>query len=305
MKIKLLFFSFGLLCFVKMANAQKAIPLYNGEIPNSNNCENKEVVDPNGRNVVRKVTNPTLTIFLPEKQNLSRVAVIICPGGGYANLSIQDGGYMAAEELAKSGIVSFVLKYRTVDTVCNSNYTIVPLQDIQQAIYQVKSNSKKWNIDTAKVGLLGFSAGGHLVATAATQYQYPQINADGFSLKPAFTILAYPVISFSDELTSPRSNTRNNLTGKNTSEAQKKWFSPEQNVTKNTPPAFLVQSSDDSTAYVENSISYYQALHRFKIPAEMMIYQKGGHGFALHNKEEDDYWLPSAVKWLKLNLFLE
>jgi acetyl esterase/lipase len=301
MKIKLLFCVLGFLNFSGSANAQKTMPLYNGEIPNSNLCGDKEITDPNGRNVVRRVTRPTLTVFFPEKQNQSRVAVIVCPGGGYSNLSIQDGGYKAAEELAKSGIVSFVLKYRTVDTVCNSNYSIVPLQDVQQAIYQVKSNAKKWNIDTAKVGLLGFSAGGHLVATAATQYQHPQINAGAFSLRPAFTILAYPVISFSDALTSPTSSTRNNLVGINPTEMQKKWFSPEQNVTQNTPPAFLVHSSNDSTAYVENSIAYYQALHRYKIPAEMMIYQKGGHGFALYNKAEDDYWLPKLVKWLELN----
>ena len=139
------------------------------------------------------------------------------------------------------------------------------------------------------------------IIPVATQYQHPQIDAGEFSLRPAFTILAYPVISFSDALTSPTSSTRNNLIGINPAETQKKWFSPEQNVTKNTPPAFLVHSSDDSTAYVGNSIAYYEALHRYKIPVEMMIYQKGGHGFALYNKAEDDYWLPKLVKWLELN----
>lgn len=301
MRIRFLSCVFGFLTFSGLANAQKVMPLYNGEIPNSNHCEDKEITAPNGRNVVRRVTKPTLTVFLPEKQNPSRLAVIVCPGGGYSNLSIQDGGYKVAEELAKNGIVSFVLKYRTVDTVCNSNYSIVPLQDLQQAIYQVKSNAKKLNIDTAKVGLLGFSAGGHLAATAATQYQHPQIKAGEFSLRPAFTILVYPVISFSDAITSPNSSTRNNLIGTNPTETQKTWFSPERNVTQNTPPAFLVHSSNDSTAYVENSISYYQALHHYNIPAKMLIYQKGGHGFPLYNKEENEYWLPTAVKWMELN----
>lgn len=305
MRNKLIIGIFGLLCVFKMASAQQVFPLYNGEIPNSKNCENKEIAEDAGRKVVRNVSLPTLTVFLPERQNPSKLAVIICPGGGYSNLSIQDGGYKVAEELTKSGIVAFVLKYRTVDTVCNSNYSIVPLQDVQQAIYQVKFNAKKWNIDTTKVGLLGLSAGGHLATTAATLYQNPQIKTLVFSLRPAFTILAYPVISFSDSLTSPKSSTRRNLIGRNPTEEQKNWFSPEQNVNKNTPPAFLVHSSDDSTAYVENSIAYYQALHHCKIPAEMVIYQKGGHGFALHNNVEDDYWLPKAVKWLKLNMFME
>jgi acetyl esterase/lipase len=301
MRNKLLLGIFGLLFLFKPANAQQAFPLYKGEIPNSKNCKDKEINEATGRKVVKKVTRPTLTVFLPETQNPLKAAIIICPGGGYSNLSIEDGGYLVAKELAKSGIVSFVLKYRTVDTVCNSNYSIVPLQDVQQAIYQVKSNAKKWDIDTAKVGLLGFSAGGHLAATAATRYQSPQIKDAGFSLRPAFTILAYPVISFSDSLISPKSQTRINLIGKKPGDEQKKWFSPEQNVNKNTPPAFLVHSSDDSTAYVENTIAYYKALHFYKIPVEMMIYQKGGHGFALYNKAEDDYWLPKAVKWLKLN----
>jgi acetyl esterase/lipase len=292
-------------CLFGIAKGQTTVSLYDGEIPNSNHCIDKEVSASTGRKVVRNVTIPTLTIFVPKSQNASRSAIIICPGGGYSNLSIQDGGFAAAIELAEKGIVSFVLKYRTADTICNNNYAIVPLQDVQQAIFKIKENAKTWNLDTNKIGLLGFSAGGHLVTTAATQYQHPQIENKNVSLRPAFTILAYPVISFTDQLTSPNSKTRQNLLGPHPDKKLMEWFSPEMNVDKNTPPAFLLHASDDSTSYVDNSISYYKALHHFNIAAEMVIYQNGGHGFATYNEDEDDHWIIKAVKWLKLNSFLD
>lgn len=285
--------------------AQQEMKLYSGIIPNSKNCPDKEIADAGGRRVVRNITIPTLTVFLPHVSNAAQTAVIICPGGGYNNLSIQDGGIDVAKELAGYGIAAFVLKYRTSNVACNTNNAIVPLQDLQQAIYTVKTNAAKWNIDTTKVGLLGFSAGGHLSAMGATQYRHPQIDTKGISVKPAFTILAYPVISFTDALTSRKSQTKLNLLGKAPSAEQVQWFSPEKNVDAATPPSFLIQASDDSTSLVENSIAYYEALHRQKVPAKLMVYQKGGHGFTAYNKAEGDHWLPVAVKWLKLNDFMQ
>ena len=293
------------LCGVYRAHAQQTWPLYPGAIPKSKNCPDKEASDSDGRKVVRNVTIPTLTVYLPKVQNPAQAAVIICPGGGYSNLSIQDGGFDVAKELASSGIVAFVLKYRTSNPACNTNNSIVPLQDVQQAIYTIKAGADKWHIDAQKVGLVGFSAGGHLSALAATQYARPQIDAKGISMKPAFTILAYPVISFTDVLTSKKSQTRNNLIGTHLTAEQIEWFSPERNVNAQTPPSFLIQASDDSTSLVENSIAYYQALHQHQVSAKLVIYQKGGHGFAAYNKAEDDHWLPMAVKWLKLNGFLQ
>jgi acetyl esterase/lipase len=287
------------------ARAQQEMKLYPGAIPNSKNCVNKEAADTSGRHVVRNVTIPTLTAFFPKRPNTSGTAVIICPGGGYSNLSIQDGGIDVAKELAGYGIAAFVLKYRTSNPACNTNNSIVPLQDLQQAIYTVRANAGKWHIDVAKVGLLGFSAGGHLSALGATQYNTAQIDAKGVSLKPAFTILAYPVISFTNALTSKKSATRSNLLGKNPTAEQIEWFSPERNVNGNTPPSFLIQASDDSTSMVGNSIAYYNTLHRYQVSAKLIVYQKGGHGFAAYNKAEDDHWLPYAVKWMRLNKFLE
>jgi len=287
------------------AYGQETWPLYPGSIPNSKNCADKEFEETTGRHVVRNVTKPTLSVFLPKAANASGTAVIICPGGGYANLSIHDGGIDAAKELAEHGIIAFVLKYRLSDAECNTNNSIVPLQDVQQAIYFVRSMAAKWHVNPNHVGLLGFSAGGHLSAMAATKYMVPQIDTKGISLKPAFTILAYPVISFTDALTSKKTQTRLVLLGKKVTAEQIDWFSPEKNVTAETPPSFLIQASDDSTSLVENSIAYYEALHRNNVSAKLIVYQKGGHGFAAYNKAEDDHWIPYAIKWLKLNRFFE
>lgn len=287
----------------QISNAQKTWPLYEGPVPNSKNCPDKESNDPGGRQVVRNITVPTLSVYLPEKPKPGMAAVIICPGGGYTNLSIQDGGIQAAKEFASFGVVAFVLKYRTSNPECNLNNAYVPLQDLQQAIFTAKNRAKEWGIDSAKVGVTGFSAGGHLATLAATQYRKTLIKNGSVSLKPAFTILAYPVISFTAELTSAKSSTKSNLLGKNPTQEQIKWFSPELNIDQYTPPAFLLHASDDSTALVENSIVYYQALRRFKIPVEMVLYQKGGHGFATYNKAENDHWVFRAINWMKVNGF--
>lgn len=303
-KIKILLACVLALLLNMSSYAQKTWPLYPGVIPNSKNCPDKEIQEKTGRNVVRNVTVPTLAVFMPAKLLPNMPAVIICPGGGYSNLSIQDGGIDAAKEFASFGVVAFVLKYRTSDPNCNSNNPYVPLQDLQQAIFTVKSKAKQWNVDTAKVGVLGFSAGGHLAALASTQYRKVLIEAGKTSLKPAFTLLAYPVISLTDELTSAKSKTRATLLGDQPAPELIKWFSPEQQVDQYTPPAFILQATDDSTSLVGNSIAYYQALNKAKVPAEMIIYQKGGHGFATYNKAENDHWVIKAINWLKLNQFL-
>ncbi|WP_316824133.1 alpha/beta hydrolase [Pedobacter miscanthi] len=303
MKWHLLIF---LLCISVVVKAQQEFNLYTGKIPNSKGCEVKEVwAEENGkRGTVKKVTVPTLKVFMPESTGSNRPAVIICPGGGYANLSIFDGGYETATELNKAGIVAFVLKYRLSDSLCNTNNSLIALQDAQQAIYLIRENVAKYGINPNKVGYLGFSAGGHLAAMASTHFEDKQIDSD-ISLRPDFTILAYPIISFRDSLTAPGSKTKINLLGKNVTQAQIRWYSAELNVSNQTPPAFLIHASDDQTAPVENSLSYYEALHKRNIPATIKVYQKGGHGFANYNKAEDDHWLPQAAKWLKLNHFLD
>ncbi len=293
MKISLLI----LLTAVSVAGkSQQVMPLYAGMPPGNLAVADKEEFSKpeGGRPVVRYVTRPTLTAFIPEHPNAARTAVIICPGGGYLNLSIEDGGYEVARQFAASGIAAFVLKYRTWRDSAYTNYRNIPMQDLQQAMKMVYAGAAKWNIDTAHIGLLGFSAGGHLVAYAATSI---------FGIRPAFTILFYPVISFMDALTSPTSKTRGTLLGKNANLAEKMAYSPELHVTASTPPAFLIQAENDSTSLVGNSIAYYQALVANKVSGQLLLYQKGGHGFAYYNKAQDEYWMPAAIKWLAVNNF--
>jgi acetyl esterase/lipase len=278
--------------------AQQVIPLYTGTAPFSLPVEDKETsaksTSGNRRLFVTNVTNPTITVYLPKKVNAAGTAVIICPGGGYNRLSIEDGGYEAAEALAKEGIVGIVLKYRTNRDSAYTDYKPVPLLDLKQAMDIVYSNAQKWNVDTTHIGILGFSAGGHLTAMAATSFTIR---------KPAFTILAYPVISFLDSLTSTTSGSRGNLLGKKISAEEKIKYSPELHITNSTPPSFIMHAKDDKTSLVGNSIAYYNGLLSKNIAAKLLLYEKGGHGFALYNKEEDKYWMPEALLWLAQNNF--
>src|SRR5258705_4172713 len=280
------------------SNAQKVIPLYEGNAPGALPVDDRETMTRstagNGRSFLVNVTKPTITVFMPKKINAAGTAVIICPGGGYNRLSIEDGGYEAAKQLADSGIVGIVLKYRLWRDSVYSDFKTVPLQDLEQAMDLVYKYAGEWNLDTAHIGLLGFSAGGHLAAMAAT---------GSVKRKPAFTLLIYPVISFLDSFTSRTSNSRNNLLGKKISAEEKINYSPELHISKTTPPAFIVQAEDDSTSLVGNSLAYYKGLIENKVSAQLILYQKGGHGFALYNRAQDEYWLSAAIKWLTLNGF--
>ncbi|MBO9200527.1 MULTISPECIES: GDSL-type esterase/lipase family protein [Niastella] len=282
---------------ITCAQAQQEIPLYSGEIPgNLSDIDNEKSLTPEkGRpSVINVSQHPELIAFLPKTPNAAKPAVIICPGGGYVRLTIEDGGYEVAKSLADSGVTAFVLKYRTWQDSTFTNYRNLPLNDLEQALELVYNRAAEWNIDTTKIGLLGFSAGGHLAAMGATSKT---------GKRTAFTILAYPVISFTDSLVSPTLRSRSSLLGKNFTETDKVFYSPELQVSASTPPAFLVHAQDDSTSWVGNSIAYYKALTAKKITGELMIYPKGGHGFAMFNKAMGESWMPQAMKWLHLNGF--
>jgi acetyl esterase/lipase/lysophospholipase L1-like esterase len=276
--------------------AQEVLPLYNGQIPGNISENNKEKAEKpeKGRPSVVNVSNPALIAFLPKTVNETKPAVIICPGGGYVRLTIEDGGYDVARALADSGIAAFVLKYRTWQDSMFTSYRDLPYNDLQRALDIVYSRATEWKIDTEKIGLLGFSAGGHLAAMGATSKT---------GKKTAFTILAYPVISFTDSLVSPGLRSRTSLLGKKYSEEDKLKYSPELQVSNTTPPAFLVHAQDDSTSWVGNSIAYYKALTAKRISGQLLIYPRGGHGFAMTNKAMGESWLPQAMKWLRINGF--
>lgn len=273
--------------------AQEIINLYPGAIPNSKESNIKETKSPG---MFRSVINPTLEIYLPEKEKSTGAAVIICPGGSYIVVVYEAEGIKTAKEFAKNGIAAFVLKYRIPDDSTMVNKNIGPLQDAQQAIKVVRENASKWGIDPGKIGIMGFSAGGHLASTEATHFNKAYIeNNNNTSLRPDFLILVYPVISMKDSLT--HLDSRNNLLGKNPPQKLIDQFSNELQINENTPPAYITHAGDDNLVDVDNSIVFYEALRHHKVPAELHIYPKGGHGFVLSQPTEE--WMFPLFKWMK------
>ncbi|MBC7874680.1 MAG: alpha/beta hydrolase, partial [Ferruginibacter sp.] len=220
------------------------------------------------------------------------------PGGGYGRLAIDHEGIEVAKAFNEKGITAFVLKYRLPNDTIMEDKTTGPLQDAQQAIRTVRKQAAAWGLHPAKIGIMGFSAGGHLAATAATHFDLiadPAVK-DTTSVRPDFSVLIYPVISFDDSIA--HKGSKNNLIGKNPSTELTWFFSNELKVTKRSPPAFLVHAGDDGTVPVENSIRYYRACIKNNVPAEMHLYPKGGHGFGMHNKTTSDKWFDRLINWM-------
>ncbi|MGV3539874.1 MAG: alpha/beta hydrolase [Rufibacter sp.] len=306
--MKALFFSL-LLSFMAGTVAGQSqpleIPLYQGQIPNEVPGANEEHLEirPNKSQSITKVRKPTLTVFLPAKGKANGTAVVICPGGGYAKLAFSHEGTDVAQKLAEQGITAFVLKYRLPHPSVTSNPSITPLQDAQQALYLVRKRAKEWNLNPARVGIMGFSAGGHLASTAGTHFNRVQIaNPENLSVRPDFMVLVYPVISNDSALAHKGSFQL--LLGQNPSPEQARLYSNHLQVTAQTPPTFLVHATDDKTVPVLNSVVFYQALVQHKIPAELHIYQNGGHGFGLVNKTTQELWLDNCLNWMKSNGWL-
>jgi len=279
------------------AQTGKEMALYKNAVPNSKAAPNKENSTFKD-NVTRiaKVSVPTITMFKPAQPNGR--SVIICPGGAYAILAFDKEGTRVAEEFNKWGITAFVLKYRLPDDTTNIDRSLAPLQDAQQAIRMVRSNALAWGLDKSKIGIMGFSAGGHLAASSATNFDFKAdgSNNDTSSVRPDFAILIYPVISFDSSIT--HKGSRNNLIGAKATNQKTAFFSNELQVTKNTPPSFLVHAGDDGGVPVENSIRYYQACIKNKVLVEMHLYPKGGHGFGMQNKTTDDDWMERLKNWM-------
>lgn len=289
--------------FTINVTAQQVVPLYKDSIPNSIPGKNKEETKYNGFLLTQNVSVPTLTVFKPQKQSDKKTAVIICPGGGYAVLATGHEGKDVAEALNKMGVTAFMLKYRLPNDTIMKDRKIAPLQDAQRAIQLVRENAAQWNIDPNKIGIMGFSAGGHLAATASTQFEREVIaNPKHTSLRPDFSILLYPVISFTDSLT--HMGSRINLIGKNPSKELIEQYSNELQVTAKTPPAFLVHAADDGLVPIGNSIAYYQGLLKNGVLSEMLLYPHGEHGFGMINRSTDDRWMDNLKNWMKSGNFL-
>jgi acetyl esterase/lipase len=289
-----------LIFLMQNAYAQQTIPLYEGKVPNSKPYATKEWWEPqdNGDTLVHYISHPTLTIFLPEKSKSNGTAVVICPGGGYWITSIVKEGFAVARQFNEWGIAAFVLNYRMPNDSSMVDKKIGPLQDAQRAIQLVRLHAKDWNVDPNKVGIMGFSAGGHVASTAATHFRHSYIeNPGNTNLRPDFAILIYPVISFQDNI--GHVGSRDRLLGKNPPQNLIDSFSNEMQVTAQTPPTFLVHATDDNTVPVMNSVSFYEALLKYKIPAEMHIYKAGGHGFGMHNLTNNDDWMVTCKNWME------
>ncbi|MDU0370482.1 alpha/beta hydrolase [Hymenobacter endophyticus] len=282
------------------AQTQPVLPLYAGLVPNSKPSRVREVVEKQAGGSIRisNVTEPTLTVFRPAQPN--GTAVIICPGGGYARLAMDHEGYDVARRLNDWGITAFVLKYRLPNAESQLDKATAPLLDAQQALRLVRQRSQEYSLNPARIGLMGFSAGGHLAATAGTAHRVvPGTPAGTFSATsatPDFLVLLYPVISFSDSLA--HLGSRTNLLGEHPTATQIQLYSADEQVTVQTPPVFLVHAQDDAAVKVQNSLRFYEACLQHRVPAEMHLYPKGGHGFGMRNASTQDEWMDRLRNWL-------
>lgn len=220
----------------------------------------------------------TVTVYLPAKEKATGTAIMVIPGGGYGFLATDTEGTPAAKAFAERGIAAFVLKYRLPAADSSANKSNGPLIDAENAIKLIKEKAKDYGYDPNSVGVIGYSQGGHLAATLGTQFNKVLINnPSSISLRPAFMLLVYPVISMEEPLT--YMGGRISLLGNNPTPEQVSWFSPEQNVSWQTPPTYLTHATDDGIVSVQNSVMMYQALAKEKVKAELHIYPEGNHGF--------------------------
>ena len=224
---------------------------------------------------------PELTAYRPEKPN--GTAVVVCPGGGYGGLAMDHEGKQVGEFFAKLGVTVFVLKYRTANKDRPGPLGEAPLSDAQRAIRTVRAKAKDYSVDPKKIGIMGFSAGGHLASTATTHFDAGLLKdgdaIDKTSCRPDFAIFAYPVITLEVGVT--HGGTRKNLLGDNPDPKLVERFSNEKQVTKETPPVFIFHTSADTAVVPENAVRFYLACKKAGVPVEMHIYEKGKHGVGL------------------------
>jgi acetyl esterase/lipase len=247
---------------------------------------------------------PTLTVYMPPNTTGPMTAVIIAPGGGYRALSMSKEGRIPATYLNALGVASFVLKYR----LGPKYHHPIELGDMQRAIRMVRSHAAEWHLDPARIGIMGFSAGGHLASTASTTFDKGNTAAadsiDRVSSRPDFAVLAYPVISLTETWTHQGSKT--NLLGEKPDAALARTLSTETQVTADTPPTFLFHTNADTTVPVENSVYYFLALRKAGVPAEMHIFKDGAHGAGMPMQDPAlSEWPKVLANWLRASAFLK
>jgi acetyl esterase/lipase len=272
--------------FVCPSYGQEVIDLYEeGKIPDAVPASNEV-----------KENAPNLTVFLPE--NPTGEAVVICPGGGYGGLAVNHEGYDVARRFNEHGIAAFVLKYRLPNSSISTKPHLSPIQDLQKAIDMVRCRAEEWKISPDKVGIMGFSAGGHLASTGGTHFDKQYIRSKSGNIRPDFMILIYPVIT--SDATFTHGGSIKNLLGANPSQELLEEFSNEKRITKETPPAFIVHSADDKVVPVKNSLVFAEELAKNDVLFEMHIFPKGGHGYGMNNATTKTEWFGMCVNWMKI-----
>ncbi len=246
-----------------------------------------------GTRCVGNISKPTLLVYLPTGDRKPTSAVVITPGGGYGVVCVEPEGYPIAELLIERGIAAIICKYRLPN-----GHHLVPANDARRAIRTVRHNAAKWNIDPKRVGVWGFSAGGHLASTVSTVFDSGQADSRDMverqSSRPDFSILFYPVITMESGVT--HGGSRRNLIGSSPDTSLVKRYSNEARIDKRTPPTFLLHCTDDRAVPVENSLRYYRQLVASGVPAELLIFEKGSHGPTAFNNNPS--WLAAFDRWL-------
>ena len=246
---------------------------------------------------------PELRIYPAKKELASGTGVIICPGGGYGALAMDHEGHQVAKWFNSIGVTGFVLKYRLGPRYHHP----APLQDVQRAIRFARANAEQFGLSARRIGVIGFSAGGHLASTAATHFDAGKPDhidtVERVTCRPDFVVLGYPVISFQESF-SHRGSARN-LLGENPEPSMLELLSNEKQVTKDSPPAFLFHTGEDTGVPVENSLAYYQACRKHGVPAELHVYRYGPHGVGLAPGDPAaSTWKDRLADWLRASALL-
>ncbi len=245
---------------------------------------------------------PFMDYYPSANPSAKKTAVLVCPGGGYAHLAFEKEGVSVARFLNENGIDAFVLRYRLNNVKQEGHRYPAQYNDATTAIRIIRSKAEQWRIDPDKTGVMGFSAGGHLASTLTTIIQNGDLSSDDplqkISTRPSFSILIYPVITM--DTTFAHRGSRNMLLGPAPDEALVTALSTDKRVTASTPPVFLVHADDDKAVPPTNSIAFYQALKKNKVPASMFIYDHGGHGFGMAPSDPLlNQWPTLCVQWMK------
>jgi acetyl esterase/lipase len=296
---------FSLLLFIvvyqTLFSQNMVVPLWDGDPPNYRESGEAAIWDTSDIVRVSLVQKPDIAVFLPSRKNATGEAVVICPGGGYHILAYDWEGSDIARWLNSKGVAAFVLKYRLPGARSNIVPHKSPLLDAQRAMRLVRHDASSWNIDPGKIGIMGFSAGGHLASTLSTHHDPGDPDSpdpvERESCRPDFSILVYPVISFTGPFM--HSGSRAALLGQDPDEELVRYYSNELQVREDTPPAILIHADDDTGVPSENSLAYYEALRKAGVPAEMHIYPYGGHGFSLAiGRGYLSTWPDRVIQWM-------